>query len=252
MPDTAVRAVTTDQPRRLQRLFKPAGISDNCTHSIRRLGEADEFLFPVHTNPETRQVLDQDPLSLTLRQADSKMITARQTAKPDISNLTTAIVECDTAQLVTGADHRIDDPHHLKHFKRPRKNRQRPGSHRWSRRFIDNPATDAIASQLTRHRKPDRTRTDYKNIYKHTSFLTAMSSSILKACDFCGLALDRLIQCFLCRRDCSSLRLSCTCFSRSLRSIRVLRLASGHVRNSSSKRFISRSCSTSSGRCPEF
>src|ERR1700730_9987157 len=172
MPDTAVGAVTTDQPRRLQRLFEPAGISDNCTHGIRRLGEADKFLFPIHANPETGQVLDEDPLSLTLRQADSKMITARQTAEPDISNLTTAIVESDTAQLVTGADHQINDPHHLKHFKRARKNRQRPGSHRWSRRFIDNPATDAIASQLTCHRKPDRTRTDYKNIYKHKSFLT--------------------------------------------------------------------------------
>src|SRR5260370_35577719 len=128
MSDSAVCAVTTDQPTRLQRLSESAGISDNCTHSIRRLGEADEFLFPVHINPETRQVLNEDPFSLTLRQADGKMITARQTAEPDVSNLTTAIVERDTAQLVTGADHRINDPTHLKHFKRPSKNRPPPAT----------------------------------------------------------------------------------------------------------------------------
>src|SRR5258708_7794606 len=144
MPDAAIRAVTTDQPPRLQRLFESAGISDNCTHGIRRLGEADEFLFPLHINPETRQVLNEDPFSLTLRQADGKMIAARQTAEPDVSNLATAIVERDTAQLVTRADHRVNDPHHLKHFKCAWENCQRPGSRRWSGRFIDNSATDAI------------------------------------------------------------------------------------------------------------
>src|SRR6266403_5144120 len=81
VPDTAVRAVATDQPARRQCLFESAGISDNCSYSIRGLGEPDEFFFPVHINPETRQVLDKDPLSPTLRQADGKTIETRQTAE---------------------------------------------------------------------------------------------------------------------------------------------------------------------------
>src|ERR1700730_5821090 len=98
------------------------------------------------------------------------MIAATEILIPDVSNLATAIVKRDTAQLVTRADHRVNDPHHLKHFKCAWENCQRPGSRRWSGRLIDNSATDAITRQLTRHRKPDGPRTDHKHIYKHKSF----------------------------------------------------------------------------------
>src|SRR5580704_4309343 len=100
-------------------------------------------------------MLSQKTLCLTLRQADRKAITARQTAEPDVRDLTAPIVDSDPAQLVTGPEHRIDHSHHLKYFERARKDSQRSRGGSWGGRFVDDSAPHASPGQFASHGQSD-------------------------------------------------------------------------------------------------
>src|ERR1700730_13544179 len=159
MSDPAVRAVAANQPAQFKSLFDSGRVPNHRLNRISRLRQSDQFHFTIHYGAKNRQVLSQQTLRLILRQADRETITGGQITESNVPDLTGSVVNGDSVQLMTELEHRLARSHHLKHFERARKNRQRSGSRSRHGFLVDDSASYTVSSKFAGHREADWTGT---------------------------------------------------------------------------------------------